>query len=172
LHFVGFDFFEKITGKEIDSPKDVIFYAFLGVYLNSAAVYFQKRLEVHRRMKLLAYLSIFSALASMLFAWIGGMYYGLYGVSLGVLFAQIIYFVYVVISMRKRLDLYRSFGLPVITSIIAFSVGYLCYVCLQGDVIPLLWWERSLCWLAVFSAISVFSLWKGVKWGEFMKANL
>jgi O-antigen/teichoic acid export membrane protein len=172
LYFVGFDFFERVTDKKIGASNVVVFYAFAGVFLNSTAVYFQKRLEVHRKMKLLAYLSLVSALLSVCFAWVGGMFWGLYGVSLGVLMAQSIYFVCVVFSMYKRLDLYRSFALPLMISVLAFLVGYVFYLGLQSEFFSFVWWQRSIFWLVSFSVVSLFSLWKGVRWAEFMKATL
>ncbi|MCU1748474.1 lipopolysaccharide biosynthesis protein [Pseudomonas sp. 6D_7.1_Bac1] len=172
LYFVGFDFFERVTGKTIEASKVVILFSFSGVFLNSTSVYFQKRLEVHRRMKLLAYLSMVSALVSMLFAWIGGRYWGLYGVSLGVLLAQTLYFVLVTTSMFKRLDLYRSFTLPALISSLAFFIGYVFYMGLENVGGSLLWWEKSVFWLVGFAVVSLFSLWKGVRWSEFMKATV
>ncbi|WP_143512426.1 sugar transporter [Pseudomonas putida] len=172
LYFVGFDFFERITGKEIGASSITIFFAFAGVFLNSAAVYFQKRLEVHRKMKLLAGLSLLSALTSICFAWVGGRFWGLFGISLGVLLAQLIYFVFVVGSMYKRLDLYRSFTVPLIVSLLAFVIGSVFYQGLQSGFSSFIWWERSICWLVGFSIVSLVSLWKGVRWAEFMKATL
>ncbi|ROM90407.1 sugar transporter [Pseudomonas brassicacearum] len=172
LYFVGFDFFERITGKTIEASKVAILFAFAGVFLNSVSVYFQKRLEVHRRMKLLAYLSMISALISVFFSWVGGRYWGLYGVSLGVLLAQALYFVLVTASMFKRLDLYRSFVLPAFISSLAFLAGYVFYAGLQSIAISLLWWEKTVFWLVGFSIVSLFSLWWGVRWSEFMKATV
>ncbi len=172
LYFVGFDFFERMTGRKIGASTIVIFYAFAGVFLNSAAVYFQKRLEVHRKMKLLAYLSLMSALMSVCFAWLGGMFWGLYGVSLGVLLAQSIYFICVVASMYKRLNVYRGFLQPFMVSSLAFLAGYVFYLGLQSEWVDFFWWEKSLFWLVGFSVVSLLSLWKGVRWIEFMKATL
>lgn len=172
LYFVGFDFFERITGKEIGASRLVIFYAFAGVFLNSAAVYFQKRLEVHRKMKLLAYISLASALMSIGFAWIGGGLWGLHGIALGVLLAQLIYFVYVVSSLYKRLSVYRSFVLPGIISTLAFSSGYFLDFALTLELNYSMWWVEPLFWLAGFSLISILAFIFGVRWREFMRATL
>jgi hypothetical protein len=172
LYFVGFDFFERVTGKAIGASVETVFFAFAGVFLNSAAVYFQKRLEVHRRMKLLAGLSLLSALMSISFAWVGGRFWGLFGISLGVLMAQFIYFVVVVGSMYKRLNLYRSFAVPLLVSLLAFVSGSFFYLGLQSGFSSLIWWEKSIFWLVGFSLVSLVSLWKGVRWAEFMKATI
>jgi len=172
LYFVGFDFFERMTGKKIGASIIIIFYAFLGVFLNSTAVYFQKRLEVHRRMKLLAYLSLGAAIMSIGFAWVGGRLWGLYGVSLGVLLAQFIYFGFVVASMYKRLNVYKAFAFPMIVSFLAFSVGYVLHLSLQLERGDNLWWKASIYWVIGFSIVSLISFWKGVRWAEFMKATL
>lgn len=172
LYLVGFDFFEDITGKTIGASKVAILFSFLGVFLNSAAVYFQKRLEVHRKMKLLAFLSIIAAATSLVLAWVGGRYWGLYGVSMGVLLAQSIYFVLVTLSLLKRLDLHRAFVSPLMVSVIASLAGYGGYLALEAFGGSFERWERSLFWLAGFSVVSVFALWKGVRWSEFMKATV
>ncbi|MHC8408188.1 polysaccharide biosynthesis protein [Pseudomonas sp. TMB3-21] len=172
LYFVGFDFFERVTGKELGASRLIIFYAFAGVFLNSAAVYFQKRLEVHRKMKLLAFLSLASALMSIGFAWVGGYFWGLHGIALGVLLAQLVYFVYVISSLYKRLSVYRCFTLPVIISSLAFLSGYLLNFALTSELDNAIWWVDSVYWLAGFSVVSIFALIKGVRWSEFMKATL
>lgn len=171
LYFVGFDLFERITGKVIAAPKEVVLFSFLGVFMNSAAVYFQKRLEVHRKMKLLAYLSIGSALISILFAWVGGRYWGLFGVSLGVLLAQVIYFASVTVSLLKRFDLYHGFGRAILASALALAAGYLFSIGL-ASVASLVWWEKSVFWVLGFAIVSLISLWKGVGWSEFMQAKV
>lgn len=172
LYFVGFDFFERMTGKKIGASSVAIFYAYAAVFLNSAAVYFQKRLEVHRKMKLLAYLSLVSALTSVCFAWIGGKFWGLYGVSLGVLVAQLIYFVCVMATIYKRLNVYRSFALPVTVSLLAFFMGYVLYFVLNSALGNALWWEMSIFWLIGFFVVSLFCFWKGVGWSEFLRATI
>lgn len=172
LYFVGFGFFELITGKVIGVSTLAILFAFIGVFLNSAAVYFQKRLEVHRKMKLLAYLSVVSSLVSVFFAWIGARYWGVIGASLGVLLAQMLYFCLVTASLFKRLDFYRSFGAPALVSSLALLAGYALSVGLEAVASSMIEWQRSIYWLVGFSAISLFSLWKGVRWSEFMKASV
>jgi O-antigen/teichoic acid export membrane protein len=172
LYFVGFGFFELITGKVIGVSKLAILFAFVGVFLNSASVYFQKRLEVHRKMKLLAYLSVVSSLMSVFFACIGARYWGVIGASLGVLVAQMLYFCLVTASLVKRLDFYRSFGTPALVSSLALSAGYALSAGLEAIAGSMIEWQRSICWLAGFSAVSLFSLWKGVRWSEFMKASV
>ncbi|CAI8841829.1 sugar transporter [Pseudomonas neuropathica] len=172
LYFVGFGFFEVVTGKLITVSKLAILFAFIGVFLNSAAVYFQKRLEVHRKMKLLAYLSVISSLISVLFAWVGARYWGVIGASLGVLLAQMLYFCLVTASLFKRLDFYRSFGAPAMVSSLALLAGYALSVGLEVIAGSMIEWQRSIYWLVGFSAISLFSLWKGVRWSEFMKASV
>jgi O-antigen/teichoic acid export membrane protein len=172
LYFVGFGFFEIITGKVITVSKWAVLFAFIGVFFNSASVYFQKRLEVHRKMKLLAYLSVFSSLISVLLAWIGARYWGVVGASLGVLLAQMLYFCLVTASLLKRLDFYRSFGAPALVSALALLAGYGLSVGLEAVASATIEWKRSIFWLVGFSAISLFSLWRGVKWSEFMKASV
>jgi hypothetical protein len=170
IYFVGLDFFERITGKGIGAPHAVIFFAFVGVYISSAAVYFQKRLEVHRKMRLLAYLSLICAAMSFFFSWVGGMLWGLYGISLGVLLAQVLYLIAVVGSMSKRLDFYKSFALPAMVSFFAYSAGYLLNVIVQFIETDI-WWMRSILWLSGFTMVSLISFWKGVRWREFLNAT-
>lgn len=172
LYFVGFDFFENITGKMIGVSKVVIFISFVSVFLNCTSVYIQKRLEVHRRLKLLAYLSLLSAVTSLVFAYIGGYFWGIYGVSIGVLSAQCLYFYLVAVSMYKRLNLYQAVAKPTAVSVLALVAGFAYYHMLQSGLSYLAWWMKPAIWLVGFTGVSIVALWKGVGWNEFIKNNL
>lgn len=172
LDFVGFDFFEWITGKTIGAPRIVIFISFLGVFFNSVSVYVQKRLEVHRKMKRLAYLSLISALVSIVFSCVGGGYWGIYGVAIGVLLAQLLYFYMVTISVFRKLNLFHCFGLPLVVSFMTYLFGYGYYLLIEllweaGE-----WWMKSIFWLVGFIIVALLTLWKGVEWNKFMRESI
>ncbi|PPA02122.1 sugar transporter [Pseudomonas sp. MWU12-2312b] len=169
LSFVGFDFFERLTGKSIDVSLWVVFFSFLSVFLNSSSVYVQKRLEVHRRMKQLAVLSVCSAVTSVLFSYVGGGIWGLYGVSIGLMLAQALYFFLVAFSMLKKIKLYRCVVTPMIISLLAALIGAVYYFILDKWLGLSDWRMESSLWLAGFSAVSLVALWKGVRWAEFTR---
>ncbi|QJC78433.1 sugar transporter [Pseudomonas umsongensis] len=172
LQFVGFDLFERLTGKAIDLSLWVVFFAFVSVFLNSSSVYVQKRLEVHRRMRLLAVLSIVSALVSIVFSYVGGKFWGLYGVSVGLMVAQSFYFFLVIYSTRKKISLYRCMAIPLIVSLLTALIGAVYYYAL-GEWLGVDDWRiKSMMWLAGFSVIGLLALWKGVRWNEFTRGVL
>jgi O-antigen/teichoic acid export membrane protein len=164
LSFVGFDFFERLTGKTIDVSLWVVFFSFVSVFLNSSSVYIQKRLEVHRKMRLLAVLSVGSALVSIVFSYMGGRFWGIYGVSIGLMLAQGLYFFLVAYSIQKKISLYRCLLTPLIVSSLVAIIGSVYYYAL-GDWLGLSDWRvKSIMWLLGFFAISLLALWKGVRW--------
>jgi O-antigen/teichoic acid export membrane protein len=167
LYFVGFDLFERLTGKTIDLSLWVVFFSFISVFLNSSSVYVQKRLEVHRKMRLLAVLSVSSAFISVVFSYLGGRFWGIYGVSVGLMLAQGLYFLLVAYSIHKKISIYRSLVWPVVVSFLSVGVGYFYYYVL-GDWLGLEDWRvKSILWLAGFVSISLLALWKGIRWDEF-----
>lgn len=170
LHFVGFDFFERLTGKSIDVSLWVIFFSYVSVFLNSSSVYIQKRLEVHRKMKLLAVLSIVSAIFSVVFSYVGGRYWGIYGVSIGLMLAQGLYFLLVAYSIHKKMSVYRALVVPLFVAVLTVIAGAAYYYALGALIHIDDWRVKSALWLIGFSVLSLLALWKGVKWGEFTKA--
>lgn len=171
LYLVGFGLFERLTGKAIQVSLWVIFFSFLSVFLNSSSVYVQKRLEAHRRMVLLAVLSVACAVLSVSFSYAGGKYWGIYGVSLGLLFAQIIYFLLVTYSVYKKISVYRSFIAPMIVSVMASLIGIGYYYALQSMLGVVDWRLMLGLWVGGFSIVCVLALWKGVRWGGFAKGS-
>lgn len=169
LSFVGFDFFERLTGKSIDVSLWIIFFSFFSVFLNSSSVYVQKRLEVHRRMKLLAVFSVGSALASVVFSYVGGKFWGLYGVSIGLMLAQCLYFFLVAYSILKKINIYRCVVVPLIVSLLTVVMGAVYYYALNRWFGFSDWRVASLLWLVGFAGMSLVALWKGVRWSEFAR---
>lgn len=171
LSFVGFDFFERLTGKAIDISMWVVFFSFVSVFLNSSAVYIQKRLEVHRKMRRLAILSVCSALMSVAFSYVGGKFWGVYGVSIGLMLAQGLYFSLVASSILKKLDIYRCFVMPLIVSALTAVIGFVYQLALDEWGRGMDWRVKSVAWLVGFAVIALLALWKGVKWSEFIKGS-
>lgn len=169
---VGFDAFERVTGKAIDVHGGVLLIAYVGVFLNCTAVYIQKRLEVHRRMKTLAYLSIFSALTSVVLSYAGGAIFGLYGAAVGVLLGQLIYFAMVGATVFKKINLLRGVFKPFVFSLGAMLVGWWLHVAILRVFEGNPWWVGSLSWVMVFAFVSLLVLWKGVPWREFSRSKL
>ena len=171
IAFVGFEIFERFTGKTITAPTGVLLVAYVGVFLNCSAVYVQKRLEVHRRMRRLAVLSMLCSLVSLVSAYLGGRFFGLYGVALGVLLGQFAYFVLVGQSVLKKISFYKGIIRPLGISIGAVLVGYLLHFLLAASL-DAAWWASSLAWVFVFGFLSLLVMWKGVEWHEFSRAKL
>lgn len=146
------------------------FFSYVSVFLNSSSVYIQKRLEVHRKMKLLAVLSIVSAIFSVVFSYVGGRYWGIYGVSIGLMLAQGLYFLLVAYSIHKKMSVYRALVVPLFVAVLTVIAGAAYYYALGALIHIDDWRVKSALWLIGFSVLSLLALWKGVKWGEFTKA--
>ncbi|MFJ4373765.1 lipopolysaccharide biosynthesis protein [Pseudomonas japonica] len=171
IAFVGLEIFERFTGKPVTAPMGALLVAYIGVFLNCSAVYVQKRLEVHRRMRKLAILSVVCALASVVFAYVGGLFIGLYGTALGVLLGQFAYFVLVGQTVLKKVSFYKGIVRPLGVSLLAVLLGYLLHLVL---VITLdeAWWAIVTAWILVFAVLSLLVMWKGIAWREFAGAKL
>ncbi|WP_423770450.1 sugar transporter [Pseudomonas sp. NLJ1] len=172
IALVGLSVFEQFTGKPISAPLGVLLIAYLGVFLNCAAVYAQKRLEVHRRMRLLAYFSLMAALVSLGLSYVGGLLLGLYGVALGVVIGQLLYFGVVTATILRKVDLYRGVVKPFVVSMMALAMGYLLQVALDASLGGVVWWVRALVWTLLFSFFSLIVVWKAVSWRDFMNAKM
>lgn len=172
IALVGFSVFEQFTGKPISAPFGALLIAYLGVFLNCAAVYTQKRLEVHRRMRLLAMFSLAAALVSLLLSYAGGILFGLYGVALGVVVGQLIYFGIVTATIMRKVNLYKGLLKPFAVSMLALMVGYLLQVALDVFMGAVVWWARVLVWVLIFSLFSLLVVWKTVAWKDFMSARM
>ncbi|MHA7847584.1 polysaccharide biosynthesis protein [Serratia sp. D1N4] len=170
--FVGFQVFEIFTNKPISTPPGVLLIAFIGVFLNCAAVYVQKRLEVHRKMKPLAYLSLFCAVMSVVLSYLGGLLLGLYGAVIGVLLGQLTYFVLVSLTVFRKVNFYKGIAKPFVVSLFAMLVGYLLHLAVLSLPVTIEWWVGVLMWTLMFVALSLVVLWKSVAWSDFTKARL
>lgn len=171
IAFVGLEVFERFTGKPVTAPIGVLLIAYLGVFLNCSAVYVQKRLEVHRRMRRLAFLAIMCALVSVTSSYVGGVFVGLYGVALGVMLGQLLYFILVGRTVLKKVSFYKGIIRPAVVSLVAVFFGYLLHLALVGSLLAA-WWVGLLIWVLVFGLLSLGVLWKGVRWNEFARAKL
>lgn len=167
LYFVGFDFFERMTGKDVEVSGLAISLAFLGVSLACISVYLQKRLEVHKKLKYLAFFSLASASLSIILSFLGGQYYGLNGVALGGCAAQVTYFFLVSRSLLGKVSYSRCIGKPLLLSCLIFSWGYLCDAALSEWAPFMAWWLQSLSWLGGFLILFGLLFWKGVEWRAF-----
>lgn len=172
IALVGLSVFERFTGKPISAPLGALLIAYLGVFLNCAAVYAQKRLEVHRRMRLLAYFSLMAALVSLALSYAGGLVLGLYGVALGVVIGQLLYFGVVTATILRKVDLYRGAVKPFAVSMMALAVGYSLQVALNVSLGGVVWWVRTLIWTLLFSVFSLIVVWKAVSWRDLMSAKM
>ena len=172
IALVGLSVFEQFTGKPVSAPLGALLIAYLGVFLNCAAVYAQKRLEVHRRMRLLAYFSLLSAVLSLVLSYVGGGLFGLYGVALGVVIGQLLYFGLVTTTILRKIDVYRGAVKPFLVSMMALAVGYLLQVIVDFSLGGVVWWGRALIWAALFSILSLVVVWKAVSWSDFMGAKM
>jgi len=169
---VGFGVFEQFTGKPVTAPLGVLLIAYLGVFLNCAAVYAQKRLEVHRRMRLLAYLSLAAALVSTLLSYVGGLLFSLYGVALGGVIGQLFYFAIVTATILRKVNIYKGLVKPFVVALMALAFGYLLQAALDFLMGATVWWERALVWMLLFSVFSLFVVWKAVAWRDFTSAKM
>ncbi|WP_442758545.1 MULTISPECIES: sugar transporter [unclassified Pseudomonas] len=172
IEFVGFAVFEYFTGKSIVAPMGVLIIAYLGVFLNCAAVYVQKRLEVHRRLRLLAITAIFAAVLSAVFSFLGGLLFGLYGVALGVVVGQFAYFAIVSTTIVRKVDWYEGCVKPLLVAVMAIIVGYLLRVLIDVPLSSAAWWVKAAVWTLLFSLFSLVLMWKAISWKDFINAKL
>ncbi|NWL75591.1 sugar transporter [Pseudomonas taiwanensis] len=163
LQFLGFEIFERFTGKVLLVPHYMLFMAFLCVFLNCASVYLQKRLEVHCRLRRLAIFSLASAVVGGLLVFLGGRYWGLLGVAIGSLIAHIIYFVLVLSTTIKKLDLMRFLWVPLLMSLFAFLSAYMIDKALRTGVFAE-WWVIKAVWTILFTPVVFLAFWKGIQW--------
>ncbi|VVQ05900.1 hypothetical protein PS910_04303 [Pseudomonas fluorescens] len=169
---VGLQVFDQLTGKPVTAPFSALLMAYLGVFLNCSAVYVQKRLEVHRKMKALAYLSLISAILSVVLAFAGGWVFGLNGAALGVVLGQFTYFALVWKTVVRKVSFYKGAIRPLVLSLVIMLFGYLLRMLINPLASGLDWWIAVIAWIVIFGLISLVVLWKGVAWGDFMKARL
>lgn len=168
LYFVGFDFFERMTGKDVETPTLAVFISFLSVSLACISVYLQKRLEVHKKIKYLAFFALVSALISVVFSfWLGGRY-GIYGVALGGGAAQVAYFLVVSRSVFRKVSFFRCIGKPLLLSGLIFVWGYLVNIYLIDFFYFLDWRIRSVSWLGGFLVFFGVLFWKAGEWRAFL----
>jgi O-antigen/teichoic acid export membrane protein len=120
-------------------------------------------------MKLLAVFSVGSALASVVFSYVGGEFWGLYGVSVGLMLAQCLYFFLVAYSILKKINIYRCVVVPLIVSLLTVVMGAVYYYALNRWFGFSDWRVASLLWLVGFAGMSLVALWKGVRWSEFAR---
>ncbi|GEM_PF-5078503 len=171
LYFVGFVFFERMTGKNFEIPILAVFIAFLTVSLACIAVYLQKRLEVHKRIKYLALFAIFSAIVAVVFSFFLGGRYGIYGVALGGAAAQLVYFLVVSRSVFRKVSFFRCIGKPMLLSGLIFLWGYLANTYLNDYFCFLDWRVRSVLWLGSFLLIFGALFWKAGEWRAFLSSE-
>jgi len=172
IEIIGFPVFELFTGKPILAPYGVLILAYIGVFLNCAAVYVQKRLEVHRRLRLMAYSAIAAALVSIVCSFVGGLFFGLYGVALGVVAGQLLYFGVVTATLIRKVDLNEGVYKPLVIAVVAIVLGYLLWLLLELALGGAGWWVKSLVWIILFFAFSLVLIWKSVSWKDFMRIKL
>ncbi len=168
LYFVGFGFFERMTGKDIEIPILAVFIAFLSVFLACISVYLQKRLEVHKKIQYLAFFSLISALIAVVLSfWLGG-YYGVYGVAFGIGAAQVAYFLIVSRSVLRKVSLYRCVGKPLLLSGFLFIWGYLVNFYLIDISHFLDWRIKPVLWLVSFLLVFGVLFWRAGEWRVFL----
>lgn len=168
LYFVGFEFFEKMTEKDVEIPITVIFISFFSVFLACISVYLQKRLEMHKRIKDLAFFALASAIIAVVLSfWLGGRY-GIYGVAIGAGTAQIAYFFVVSRSVLRKVSFFRSIGKPLLLSGLVFLWGYLINIYLIDFFHYLDWWAKSVVWLGGFLVLFGGLFWRAGEWRAFL----
>jgi len=172
LALIGFQLFEKFTNKLITANWGVLLVAYLGVFLNCSAVYVQKRLEVHKRMRLLAGVSIASAGLALVLAYVGAWLFGLYGAALGGMLGQLVYFAIVGATVLHKVNLYRGIIKPFMLAICALVFGYFLHVIVLKYMSASEWWVGIAAWTAAFTVISLLVLWRGVAWKSFLTARM
>ncbi|EKM93871.1 polysaccharide export protein [Stutzerimonas degradans] len=168
IYFVGFDFFERMTGKDVGIPTLAAFISFFSVSLACISVYLQKRLEVHKRIKYLAFFALVSALIAVVFSfWLGG-HYGIYGVALGGGAAQLVYYLIVSQSVFKKISFFRCIGKPLLLSGLIFIWGYIVNICLVDFFYFLDWRIRSVSWVVGFLVVFGILFWRAGEWRAFL----
>jgi O-antigen/teichoic acid export membrane protein len=163
---VGFDSFSHMTGKSVTVEYYILFCGYSATVLNGAAIYVQKRMEVHMRMKELAVWSIMAACLAIAGAALGGHYFGLLGIALAALSAQVLYILLVLRSVWKLTSLSRALGRPLLATLAAGALGLAILQMIISLWPDLEWWSRLMLWLPVYSALCAIALWKGVRWTD------
>lgn len=172
LVLVGFELFERLTDKSITVGWEVLLVAYIGVFLNCSAVYVQKRLEVHKKMRLLAIVSISSSGLALVLAYLGGWLFGLHGAALGGALGQLVYFVVVGASVLRKVSLFHGLIKPFLLSLCALIVGYFLHVIVFKHLNGIEWWVGVMAWTGGFAVVSMLIVWKGVAWKSFLTARL
>lgn len=172
LFFVGFPVFVYLTGKPLDVSVCVLLVAYIGVFLNCASVYLQKRLEVHRKIRFLAFLSLICSLISVLAAYIGAIFFGLLGAAFGALVGQLIYVVVVGGSLVRKVSFYYGGVKPFVIAMTMFFLGWLLSAIIKFLFMSMAWWVWMAVWFFVFGALSLIVLWRFVVWSDFTSARL
>ncbi|HEK1688081.1 TPA: hypothetical protein SMR42_004479 [Pseudomonas putida] len=168
---VGFELFERAVGKSVVAPTGALLLAFVGVFLNCAAVYVQKRLEVHRKMRRLAMLSLGCALVGAVLAYGGALWYGLVGVALGGMLGQALYFVVVTTSIKSKATVLKAVARPLLVACVSLVLGWGGHQVLSSLLGGEPWWVVTGGWMLIFSVVSLLSFWKGVSWQGFLRSR-
>ncbi|MCG4455177.1 sugar transporter [Pseudomonas sp. MMS21-TM103] len=170
--FVGFHLFEFAAGKEIYLPKLVIFIIFVSVFLGCVSIYLQKRLEVHKRISLMARYALFSGLVSIVLSFTGAYFLGLYGIAIGILVSQALYTGLVLGSTFKKLQFYPCLMQPLIISLFCWFLGLIYSLLLDSVFSQAEWHIKYVCWTVGFMVLSVFVLYRGVEWSKLGAARV
>ncbi len=170
LENIGLDLFVLITDKQLGIAHIEIFVAFFSVFLSSVSIYIQKRLEVHRRIGRLAFLSLGCAVVSVAFGFGAGAVGGILEISFAVTAAQTLYFILLMRSTFRIAD-FTMFLRPSIWSLFLFGAGKLLGFVFFDNASTAGYWIFSFTWVTVFLFLVLLALWKGVSWSVFTQGQ-
>lgn len=172
LHFLGLELFELMTDKPLGITRGAVFLAFLAVFLASVSIYAQKRLEVHRKIGRLAFISLICAVISIPMGFAAGASGGILGIAIAAVAAQLLYLVMLMKSFQKKINV-MFFLKPVLWALSLFGCGDILSYTLEhvSAENAIGYWQVNLVWFAAFSLFVLLALWKGVNWAVFMQRS-
>ena len=165
--FVGMNVFQALTGKHVNIPIEIVFFIFVGVYFNCLAIYVQKRLEVHKRILLMAIFALLSGLIAVPLSFLGAKFFGLVGVSLAAVVAQGIYLLLVGQTLIKKINVWACFVIPLIFGGLYWGVGWITMRSLDVFLPEWGWMVKIVLWLCCLMIITPIMLWFAVSWKDF-----
>lgn len=165
--FVGIEIFQELTGKDVLVSVQIIFLMFVSIYFSCLSVYVQKRLEVHKKISLMAQYALVVGVLSVPLSFVGAKYFGLVGVSLAAAVAQGIYLFLVGRTLFKKINLQDCFYKPLMCSVFYWAAGgagiHFLGVIFPESTMAL----KALLWCSFFIVVTPIVLWRVVAWRDF-----
>lgn len=169
VYFVGFDLLAIISGKSLDVSIVSASFAYVAVFLSCSSIYMQKRLEAHRKLKVIACFSLVSAFIALFFAGLGCYYFGVEGAAFAFFVGNFSYFLMVCRWGGSGRVFFKAISRMVVPCIIVFScmsiVSYILELVFKNNI-----YLAIGLWSGAFAMVSLILFWKLIRWRKFHAA--